>query len=116
MVVSRETEINNFSFSKDLELIWSYVKATNKFIDLTEPWVLAKEEDKSELATVIYNLLLNIRNIAEMVSPYMPNAGKYIMDSIIVEGDTIKVPQKVDIIFDRLDEEVEIKRINESMV
>ena len=51
-----------------------------------------------------------------MVSPYMPNAGKYIMDSIIVEGDTIKVPQKVDIIFNRLDEEVEIKRINESMV
>lgn len=116
VVVSRETEINNFSFSKDLELIWSYVKATNKFIDLTEPWILAKEEDKSELSTVIYNLLLNIRNIAEMVSPYMPNAGKYIMDSIIVEGDTIKVPQKVDIIFNRLDEEVEIKRINESMV
>lgn len=53
--------------------IFTLFKRCNKYIDETEPWVLAKEEAKKDrLATVLYNLVESITIGASLLEPYMP--------------------------------------------
>ena len=56
-----------------LEEIISLARRSNKYIDETEPWALAKDEEKSDrLETVLFNLLESIRFIATLLAPFMP--------------------------------------------
>lgn len=69
-----EGYMDDLQFSNALTEIWKLVGNTNKYIDLTMPWVLARDEkDKERLATVIYNLADCIRIISVLISPFMPN-------------------------------------------
>ena len=53
--------------------VWGLIRRSNKYIDETTPWVLAKDEAKAErLQTVLYNLLESLRVIALLVSPFIP--------------------------------------------
>lgn len=53
--------------------VWGLIRRSNKYIDETTPWVLAKDEAKAErLQTVLYNLLESLRIIALLVSPFIP--------------------------------------------
>ena len=62
------------------EAIFAMLRRANKYIDETTPWILAKnEEDKTRLATVIYNLLEVIRIGAVLLSPYMPATSEKIL-------------------------------------
>ena len=66
-----------------IEAILNLAKRSNKYIDETMPWVLAKDEDKKErLGTVLYNLLESIRYIAVLLSPFMPETSKKILEQI----------------------------------
>jgi methionyl-tRNA synthetase len=57
-----------------LSEIWKLIGICNKYIDVTAPWVLAKDEAKKpRLGTVLYNLAEALRIIAIAVSPFMPN-------------------------------------------
>lgn len=59
--------------------IFGIFKRCNKYIDETEPWVLAKEETKSgRLATVLYNLVEGIVIGASLLEPYMPETAQKI--------------------------------------
>ncbi len=59
--------------------IFSLFKRCNKYIDETEPWVLAKDEAKKErLATVLYNLVESITIGASLLEPYMPDTASRI--------------------------------------
>ncbi|MDD5775747.1 MAG: methionine--tRNA ligase subunit beta, partial [Candidatus Omnitrophica bacterium] len=56
---------------------------TNKYIVEREPWTLAKDPaSKARLATIIYNLLESLRIIAVLITPFMPQSAKKIMDQI----------------------------------
>jgi len=62
-----------------MELIISFAKHCNKYIDETAPWVLAKEEqEKARLEAVMYNLLESIRIIASLFEPAIPDCSKNI--------------------------------------
>lgn len=62
-----------------LEAVLNLAKRSNKYIDETMPWALAKDEAKRErLGTVLYNLLEAIRYIAILLSPFMPETAKKI--------------------------------------
>ena len=53
--------------------VWALIRRSNKYIDETTPWVLAKDEAKAQrLQTVLYNLLEAQRIIATLVSPFIP--------------------------------------------
>jgi methionyl-tRNA synthetase len=53
--------------------VWGLIRRSNKYIDETTPWVLAKDEAKAErLQTVLYNLLESLRVIALLVCPFIP--------------------------------------------
>ncbi|MEA4823675.1 MAG: methionine--tRNA ligase [Clostridiaceae bacterium] len=54
--------------------IWTLLRRTNKYIDETTPWTLAKSEDsRPRLATVIYNLIESIRFAAALLAPFLPD-------------------------------------------
>ena len=66
--------------------IWNLFKRCNKYIDETEPWVLAKEEANSgRLATVLYNLIEGIAIGAELIRPFMPETTDKILMQIKAE-------------------------------
>lgn len=130
--VKYEESMEKMQFSVVLSEIWSLVSRTNKYIDETSPWVLAKEEsDKNKLAAVMNNLAESLRHIAVMIQPFMTNAPKQIIeqlgldekslhwDTIETFGNVIpkniKVAEKGTPIFPRLDTEVEVAYIREQM-
>lgn len=75
---SVEEYLENLQFSNALTELWKLVSRTNKFIDETAPWQLAKKEDsKPRLAGVLYCLCESLRIISVLLCPFMPEtAGK----------------------------------------
>jgi methionyl-tRNA synthetase len=68
-----EGYLDNLQFSNALSEIWKFISRTNKYIDETMPWALAKDEAKQgRLAAVLYNLCEAIRIISVFIEPFMP--------------------------------------------
>ena len=64
-----------------LEAIFALARRCNKYIDETMPWALAKDEEKSDrLKTVLYNLAESIRVIGVLLSAFMPETAKNILE------------------------------------
>ncbi len=116
--------MNSFHVADAMDEIWTIVRRSNKYIDETMPWVLAKDEaQKDRLATVLYNLLESIRFIAVMLKPMMTKTSELILDSINTDIDTwesvssfgaLKTNVKVGEahpMFARIDEEKMLKEI-----
>lgn len=75
--------MDEYKTAKALEEIFVLLRRTNKYIDDTMPWALAKDESKKErLATVLYNLLESIRISAIALEPFMPSTSVKILDQI----------------------------------
>ena len=75
--------LSTYRVSDALEAIFSLAKRSNKYIDETMPWALAKDESKNErLGTVLYNLLESIRFISVLISPFMPETAEKIMQQM----------------------------------
>ena len=69
-----EKQMNSLQFSVALAEIWKLIGACNRYIDITQPWVLGKsEEGRERLQTVMYYLAECIRAIAVYVGPIMPS-------------------------------------------
>ena len=59
------------------------LRRSNKYIDETMPWSLAKDESKKDrLETVLYNLLESIRVCGMLLSPYLPDTAKQIQEQL----------------------------------
>ena len=66
-----------------MDAIWALLRRSNKYIDETEPWLLAKDEAKKErLATVMYHLLEAIRFSAVLLQPFLPETAERIFKQI----------------------------------
>ena len=75
--------VSEFRISDAVEAVFDLSRRSNKYIDETTPWILAKNEaDKPRLGTVIYNPLESIRFIAVMLQPFMPDTAKKILSEI----------------------------------
>jgi len=78
-----EKAFDEFRIADAVEAVTNSAKRSNKYIDETAPWALAKDEaNKERLSTVLYNLLEAIRIIAVELSPFMPDTGKAILSQI----------------------------------
>ncbi|CRV31648.1 methionine--tRNA ligase [Staphylococcus saprophyticus] len=124
--------MDDLQFSVALSTIWKFISRTNKYIDETSPWVLAKDEDQKEmLGNVMAHLVENIRIIAVLLRPFLTHAPKQIFSQLNINApelfelesmeqygaltEPIMVSGKPEPIFPRLDSEVEISYIKESM-
>ena len=76
-------KMSNLHVSEALEAIFEVLRRSNKYIDETTPWVLAKDEEKKErLETVLYNLLESIRVCGTLLSPYLPDTSEKIYEQL----------------------------------
>lgn len=117
-------KMDQFKSSDALDAIFTLLRRTNKYIDETMPWALAKDETKKDrLATVLYNLIESIRFSAVALIPFMPSTANKILDQINTDQrnlldldkfglyqENTKVIQKPEMLFARLDpKEIEKK-------
>ncbi len=122
-----ENYIDKLNFSQALEEIWKLVRRTNKYVDETMPWVLAKEENKDRLNTVLYNLSESLRITSILIKPFMGKTSQEIRNQLGLKDEALwedakswgllqaggKV-EKGEIIFPRLDIEKELARLDEA--
>ena len=81
--------MDTYHVSDALECIFTMLKRANKYIDETTPWSLAKDEaQKERLGTVLYNLLETIRWGAVMLTPFIPESAKEILDELNTDART----------------------------
>lgn len=119
--------MEHYEFSVALESIWKLIRRTNKYVDETEPWKLAKDEDKKDrLSTVLYNLAESLRIVSVLIYPFIKETSLKIREQLGLDEkvswedsrvfgllpDDTKV-RKGEVIFPRLDIEAEIERFNE---
>lgn len=71
--------MNQYRMADTLDAVISLARRSNKYIDETMPWVLAKDEaQKPRLGAVLYNLLESIRFLAVLLQPFMPETAEKI--------------------------------------
>lgn len=80
--------VDSLQLNEALIELWKHIGRTNKYIDETEPWNLAKsDEGKRRLATVLHNLGESLRITALLVYPFMPSTGEAIWKQLGLEHD-----------------------------
>ncbi|UCD32564.1 MAG: methionine--tRNA ligase, partial [Desulfobacterales bacterium] len=83
-----EVNMQGFAFHKAIIGIWHFINQLNKYIDVTTPWVLAKDKStRKQLAVVIYNLLEGLRIISGLVYPIMPGTAKIMQSHLGMDSN-----------------------------
>lgn len=122
-------QMNAVDYPRALEAVWNIISRTNKYIDETAPWVLAKEDgDKEQLAAVMAHLAASLRVVAHLIQPFMMDTSNAIMEQLGLGLDfdlenltlagfpeNVTVVAKGTPIFPRLDMEEEIAYIQSQM-
>ncbi|NMB08659.1 MAG: methionine--tRNA ligase [Tissierellia bacterium] len=121
-----EYNMDKLNYSQALEEIWKLIRRTNKYIDETTPWILAKENEE-RLNTVLYNLAESIRIIALTLNPFMERTSNEILSQLglseninwedakiwgkIEAGTKVK---KGELLFPRLEIDKELEKLEEA--
>lgn len=121
---------NKYEIANSVQEIWNLISRTNKYIDETMPWSLAKENDQEKLSSVMYHLIENLRKIAILIKPFMNDTAENILRQIGITDkkltnweslktydklQNVKVIEKGEPIFMRLNAEEEIEYIKNLM-
>ncbi|HCU0917995.1 methionine--tRNA ligase [Staphylococcus aureus] len=131
-VKSYAESMESLQFSVALSTVWKFISRTNKYIDETTPWVLAKDDSQKDmLGNVMAHLVENIRYAAVLLRPFLTHAPKEIFEQLNINNpqfmefssleqygvltEPIMVTGQPKPIFPRLDSEAEIAYIKESM-
>lgn len=86
-----EAYMDKFSFNLALEEIWKLIRRTNKYIDETSPWILAKEESsKPRLDTVMHHLAESIRVISVLIHPFLHNTSEKIREQLGAADEEVR--------------------------
>ena len=125
-VQSYEKNMDALQFSTALADVWKLVSRTNKYIDETCPWILAKDEaNQARLATVMYNLCESLRIVSVLIAPFMPATAPKIQtqlgitDQALTTWDSLawgKLPESFTVckgenLFPRIDVQKELELI-----
>jgi len=71
--------MEGIQLSDAIKLVWKFIGRANKYIDETAPWKLAKDENqRQELANVLYNLAESLRIVSILIEPFMPSTAEKI--------------------------------------
>ena len=125
-------EMSAFRLQNAVNKMNAIVSRANKYIDETTPWVLVKDENcKAKLASVMYHLAENLRIVAILLKPFMTETSEKMLKQLGIEKeelttwdstkiyksipDGIKVIEKGEPLFMRLDMEEEVNYIKEGM-
>lgn len=106
-----EKAMDDLQIASAISEIFEVLRSSNKYIDDTTPWALAKDDTKKDrLETVIYNLLESIRICGRLLYPYLPDTSNSILEQLnttdkdlIYKDNNIYKVNKPSILFERLD-------------
>lgn len=112
-----------------IDAVFDLLRRSNKYIDETSPWTLAKQpENKARLNTVLYNLLESIRVASVLLTPFMPETSKEVFRQINTEKTDFasietwgnyeknnKVVETTNVLFARVDEKKTMDEIMQYM-
>ncbi len=116
-----EKKMDTLEIGASLDKIFDVLRRSNKYIDETMPWALAKEEDKKDrLETVLYNLLESIRVCGLLLKPFLPETSDKIREQInntkedllYLDNNSYTVSEPV-ALFMRIDKDKKLDEINE---
>jgi len=113
--------MDSLKVSVAIKKVWSLISRTNKYIDQTMPWVLAKDESKrQDLESVLYNLIETLRIIGILINPILLEASKELFKQLNIPSrlqnwdslsfgklNEVIVTAKPEPIFPRLDKQIE---------
>ncbi len=86
-----DEQMDKLQFSQALAEIWKVIGEFNKYIDLTQPWVLGKDpEKKDRLANVMLTLAECVRFAAVLIGPFMPSTPARIFAQLGVNDESLK--------------------------
>ncbi len=122
--------MNNLKVAQAVQDIWKLISRTNKYIDETMPWVLAKDEEKrNELQNVLYHLSESLRHIGILLKPILIEAVPSLFNQLNVRKEnttwdslefgivkTYSVIKKPIPLFPRLDVDEEVEAIRELLL
>ena len=128
-----EENMESLHISNAISEIWEIISRSNKYIDETAPWILAKseeQEDREKLKSVMYHLVENLRIVAVLLTAFMPETSNKMFKQLGIEDEALrtwesiekygkitpeKVIEKGEPLFMRLDVEEEINYIKDGM-
>ncbi|MEY8370045.1 methionine--tRNA ligase [Aerococcaceae bacterium 50-4] len=130
-VANYHQAMDDLQFSVALDHVWEIISRTNKYIDETAPWILAKDEAQADkLQSVMYHLVDSLRVIAILIQPVMVETPEKIFNQLGLDfttgagfenakvglyPETAKVVEKGQPIFPRLDQDEEVAYIQAQM-
>lgn len=129
-VKAYEKAMENMEFSVALSTLWQLISRTNKYIDETAPWVLAKDQEKEkELRSVMYHLAESLRISAVLLQPFLTQTPEKMFSQLGVEDQSLKAwdsiqtfgqlknvkVKKGEPLFPRLEAEEEVAYIKQKM-
>lgn len=138
-IIEFEKYMKEYEICNAIQVIWNFIARTNKYIDETAPWVLAKEVDgenanevaskKEKLKSAMYHLIASLKEIAILIRPFMEETSNNILNQIGIDYNNIdwnslkeyknlenlKVIEKGEPIFMRLNMEEEVEYIKSAM-
>ncbi|MDD5897884.1 MAG: methionine--tRNA ligase [Clostridia bacterium] len=123
-----EAQMDKLQYSQALAEIWKVIGECNKYIDLTQPWVLGKDEArKDRLANVLLTLAECVRFVAVLIYPFMPTTPERIFTQLGVADPSLRTwdslarfgslpagtrVQKGEALFPRIDIQKELEALN----
>jgi methionyl-tRNA synthetase len=91
VVKQYEEAMEKMEFSVALASVWQLINRTNKYIDETQPWVLAKDESKKEqLASVMTHLAESLRHVAILLQPFLTRTPEKIFTQLGIVDEQLK--------------------------
>ncbi|MCX3307365.1 methionine--tRNA ligase [Bacillus sp. NEAU-CP5] len=129
-VKAYEKAMENMEFSVALSTLWQLISRTNKYIDETAPWVLAKDQEKQkELRSVMYHLAESLRISAVLLQPFLTQTPEKMFAQLGVEDQSLKAWESIQTfgqlkntkvkkgepLFPRLEAEEEVAYIKQKM-
>lgn len=116
--VNVRKKMDELKIADAIDEIFNVLRASNKYIDETAPWILAKDENSQDrLKTVLYNLVESIRVCAVYLQPFLPDTAEKILKFINTQENTYESTIKFgnyksgtklndsEILFQRIDQE-----------
>ena len=118
-----EDKMDKLEIGSAIEEIFEVLRGSNKYIDETTPWSLAKESDKkNRLETVLYNLLESIRVCAYHLRPFLTKTSDEIFKQLNIKDEketfnpnNIYKDMKPEVLFARIDKEKKLKEIEDQV-
>ena len=85
-------QMEQMELSAAIKTAWTLISRTNKYIDETAPWTLAKDEAKAaELDSVLYHLVESLRVTSILISPFLPVTARRIHEQLGFTSDFAEV-------------------------